>query len=135
MVGCSSLEMDIVTTAIDRANAEFWHELCGSTFAKSLGITDHSLDSLGRFDRAYLEFYPYLLKRVGLEDMAGKRVLEVGLGYGTLSQKLAEVAADYTGLRGGGTGRHGQLSHAHTGVIGSSHSGQYPECSADVRKL
>jgi SAM-dependent methyltransferase len=98
MVGCSPLEMDIVTTAIDRANAEFWDELCGSTFAKSLGITDHSLDSLGRFDRAYLEFYPYLLKRVGLEEMAGKRVLEVGLGYGTLSQKLAEVAADYTGL-------------------------------------
>ncbi len=87
-----------MTIAIDRANAAFWDELCGSTLARSLGITDHSLASLQRFDRAYLAFYPYLLERVGLDQMAGKSVLEVGLGYGTLSQKLAEVAADYTGL-------------------------------------
>ena len=27
--------------AIDEANARFWNELCGSGFAKALGITDH----------------------------------------------------------------------------------------------
>jgi SAM-dependent methyltransferase len=87
-----------MTTAIDQANAAFWDEMCGTTFARALGITDHSLDSLERFDRAYLEFYPYLLERVSVSQLAGMTVLEVGLGYGTLSQKLAEVAADYTGL-------------------------------------
>ena len=86
------------TPNIDAANAAFWDELCGSAFARALGITDQSLASLERFDRAYLEFYPYLLARVGLADLAGKSVLEVGLGYGTLSQQIAEVAADYTGL-------------------------------------
>src|SRR5829696_8405598 len=93
-------EATMIATAadFDRANAEFWDELCGSTFAHALGITDHSLDSLARFDQAYLAFYPYLLRRVGLDEMAGKKVLEVGLGYGSLSQKIAEVAADYTGL-------------------------------------
>src|SRR4051812_15579052 len=82
----------------DQANAEFWDELCGSAFAQALGITDHTSASLERFDRAYLDFYPYLLDRVGLQDVAGKEVLEVGLGYGTLSQQLAAVAADFTGL-------------------------------------
>jgi SAM-dependent methyltransferase len=89
---------NIVLTATDRANAEFWDELCGSTMARALGITDRSLESLQRFDRAYLGFYPYLLDRVGLDQMRGKNVLEVGLGYGTLSQQIAMVAAAYTGL-------------------------------------
>lgn len=83
---------------VDQANAEFWDELCGSTFAQALGITDHSQASLERFDRAYLDFYPYLLPRVGLEQLTDRTVLEVGLGYGTLSQELAAVAANYTGL-------------------------------------
>lgn len=93
--------MHVSTTPLvdfDQANAEFWDELCGNTFAQALGITDHSLESLKRFDQAYLEFYPYLLDRVGLDQLAGKTVLEVGLGYGTLSQQLASVVGDYTGL-------------------------------------
>jgi SAM-dependent methyltransferase len=91
-------EVTVVTAAdFDRANAEFWDELCGTTLAQALGITDHTSESLERFDHAYLAFYPYLLDRVGLQDLAGKEVLEVGLGYGTLSQQLASVAA-YTGL-------------------------------------
>ncbi|MCZ7562520.1 MAG: class I SAM-dependent methyltransferase [Burkholderiales bacterium] len=83
---------------LDRANAEFWNELCGTTFARHLGIRDHSPESLRRFDQAYLELYPYLLERVPLSTMAGKRVLEVGLGYGTLGQKIVEAGAIYTGL-------------------------------------
>ena len=87
-----------MTTSLDRANAEFWDELCGSTFARALGITDHAPASLARFDQAYLAFYPYLLKHVPVHRMAGKRVLEVGLGYGTLGQQIALSGADYTGL-------------------------------------
>lgn len=84
--------------ALNRANAEFWNELCGTSFARHLGITDHSIESLRRFDEAYLDLYPYLLQRVPVSTMAGKRVLEVGLGYGTLGQRIMEAGAVYTGL-------------------------------------
>jgi len=84
--------------AINEANAKFWDELCGSGFARALGITDRSQSSLKRFDDAYLAFYPYLLDRVPVTKMRGKSVLEIGLGYGTLSQKIAEAGASYNGL-------------------------------------
>jgi 2-polyprenyl-3-methyl-5-hydroxy-6-metoxy-1,4-benzoquinol methylase len=87
-----------MTTEIDKANAEFWNELCGSSLARHLGITDHSEESLRRFDEAYLDFYPYLLHHVKLDNLSGKRVLEIGLGYGTLGQKLIEAEANYVGV-------------------------------------
>jgi SAM-dependent methyltransferase len=83
---------------IDAKNVEFWNELCGSGLARSLGITEISPENLRRFDEAYLDFYPYLLDYIKLGNMAGKRVLEIGLGYGTLGQKMFEADADYTGL-------------------------------------
>jgi SAM-dependent methyltransferase len=83
---------------VDAENALFWNELCGTSLARALGITDHSLESLRKFDAGYLGFYPYLLERVPVARMRGKRVLEVGLGYGTLGQKIAEAGADYLGL-------------------------------------
>jgi SAM-dependent methyltransferase len=86
------------TRGIDKANAEFWNELCGTTMARIVGITDHSLESLKRFDAAYLAFYPYLLRYVTPSAWVGKRVLEVGLGYGTVGQQLAAAGALYTGL-------------------------------------
>lgn len=85
-------------TDIDHANAQFWNELCGTGLARHLGITDHSPDSLTRFDDFYLHLYPYLLGHVPVGTMRGKRVLEIGLGYGTLGQKIAESGADYVGL-------------------------------------
>jgi SAM-dependent methyltransferase len=88
----------MISQTIDEANARFWNELCGSTFAKALGITDHSITSLQKFDRAYLNFYPYLLERVPVATMRDKKVLEIGLGYGTLGQIISEAGADYTGL-------------------------------------
>jgi SAM-dependent methyltransferase len=83
---------------IDRLNSEFWNELCGSSLARSLGIRDHSIESLNRFDEAYLGFYPYLLEEVDLKNMSEKKVLEIGLGYGTLGQKIVDSGARYTGL-------------------------------------
>jgi len=83
----------------DRANAEFWDELCGSAFAQSIGIgDDRSLAALVKFDRAYLDYYPYLLDRVPVGTMRGKTVLEIGLGYGTLGQQIAAAGARYVGL-------------------------------------
>ena len=82
----------------DTANAAFWNELCGTSLAKQLGISDRSSVSVRRFDEFYLGFYPYLLDRVPVASMKGKRVLEIGLGYGTLGQKIAEGGTDYVGL-------------------------------------
>jgi SAM-dependent methyltransferase len=83
---------------IDRKNRDFWNELCGSGFARYLGIVDHSPESLARFDAAYLAYYPYLVKHLRPAEMIGKRVLEVGLGYGTVGQYLAAAGAEYVGL-------------------------------------
>ncbi len=88
----------MTTQNIDASNAEFWDELCSTGLAQHLGITDHSLASLKRFDDFYLGMYPYLLQRVPVHTMRQKRVLEIGLGYGTLGQKIAEAGADYVGL-------------------------------------
>ncbi len=83
---------------IDTQNREFWDELCGSHMARVLGIHDHSLESLQRFDAAYFEYYPYLLNYIPLETLVGKRVLEIGLGYGSLSRKLILADTKYTGM-------------------------------------
>ncbi len=85
----------MVTT--DQANAEFWNELCGSNLAQRIGITDHSKSSLERFDRAYLEYYPYLLRHVRLDELANRRVLEIGLGYGSLGQQSLKAAHSTSG--------------------------------------
>lgn len=83
---------------ISSSNSEFWNELCGSSLANFLGVTDSSPESLKRFDDWYFDFYPYLFDHIPFESMKGRNVLEVGLGYGTVSQRLAESGANYTGL-------------------------------------
>ena len=91
------LEKDESSTLAAR-NASFWNELCGTSFAKALGVIDDLPGSLKRFDDWYFAFYPYLLIHIPFEDMQAKDVLEVGLGYGTVSQRIAEVGARYHGL-------------------------------------
>jgi len=81
---------------IDRENAAFWDTLCGWNMAKDAGITGQDPDDLRRFDELYLGFYPYLERYVPA-DFEGKKVLEVGLGFGTLGQLLASRNADYFG--------------------------------------
>jgi ubiquinone/menaquinone biosynthesis C-methylase UbiE len=83
---------------IDAQNADFWNTLCGTSLAQMLGITDGSEASLKKFDDWYLDYYPYLLRHVPVHTMEGQDVLEIGLGYGTLSQKIAEAGARYRGL-------------------------------------
>jgi hypothetical protein len=68
----------IARTEIARANSSFWDELCGTRFARSLCITDSSAESLARYDRWYFSFC--LERHIPFADLAGKRVLEVGLG-------------------------------------------------------
>ena len=82
----------------DRKNAAFWSELCGSGIARVLGITGDEPDALRRFDDYYFDHYPYLKKFVDRYDLHGRGVLEIGLGYGTLGQYIAERGAVYHGL-------------------------------------
>lgn len=85
-------------THIDRRNAAFWDELCGTTLAQQLGISEPSPENLNRFDAAYFDQYPYLVRYLPTEQGSGRRLLEVGLGYGTVSQVLASRGFDYHGL-------------------------------------
>ena len=82
----------------DVRNAAFWNELCGSGLARSLGITDRTPESLRKFDEAYMALYPYLSSYVTKQDLKGKRLLEIGLGYGTLGQIIAQRGCQYHGL-------------------------------------
>ena len=84
--------------AIDWQNQKFWDELCGSQAAKLLGVTDSSPTSLAKFDTWYMDYYPYLAQHIPFAELKGKKVLEVGLGYGTVSQRICEAGADYRGL-------------------------------------
>lgn len=83
---------------IDRGNSAFWDELCGTGMARALGIVDREPQSLEKFDRWYFDFYPYLNDHIPFFDLAGKSVLEVGLGYGTLATALMTTGARYHGL-------------------------------------
>jgi ubiquinone/menaquinone biosynthesis C-methylase UbiE len=84
--------------SLDAKNEEFWNELCGSALARSIGITERTSESLRKFDEAYLRFYPYLRQYVEAEDLTDRRVLEVGLGYGTLGGLIASRTRYYHGL-------------------------------------
>jgi SAM-dependent methyltransferase len=83
---------------IDRRNAAFWDELCGSWLAANLGITEPSSENLARFDAAYMDLYPYLDGYLPRPASKAERLLEIGLGYGTVSQILAGRGFDYHGV-------------------------------------
>jgi SAM-dependent methyltransferase len=89
---------DSIQRMLDSRNAAFWNELCGTGLAQAMGITDATPESLSRFDDAYFALYPYLMSYVMPHALGGRKVLEIGLGYGTLGQRLAERGADYHGL-------------------------------------
>lgn len=85
--------------SINKKNSEFWSELCGTFQAEALGINDDSKESLAVFDDWYFKYYPYLLNRyIPLQSFKNKKVLEIGLGYGSVSQKIMESKAKYHGL-------------------------------------
>jgi len=83
---------------IDEENRSFWDELCGSQAAEMLGINDSSPESLKKFDDWYFDFYPYLKPFLSAVAHPDIRLLEVGLGYGTVSEYLAEIGVAYSGL-------------------------------------
>jgi SAM-dependent methyltransferase len=95
--GAGLNSMETLQKQTDAENADFWDELCGTTLPQSLGIADaaHSLEA---FDRAYLDFYPYLQRHLPWPDAKERKLLEIGLGYGTVGQLLFERGFEYHGL-------------------------------------
>jgi len=84
--------------SIDAKNAEYWDEVCGSNLARRLGNNDSSPESLKKFDDWYFDFYPYLKGHLEPATRANGRVLEIGLGYGTVAGYLMGRGVDYLGL-------------------------------------
>jgi SAM-dependent methyltransferase len=83
---------------IDSRNSSFWDELCGTHLASSLGVVDNGKESLALFDKWFFDIYPFLDDHLDLPSLKGKRVLEIGLGYGTVGQYLAQHCEEYMGL-------------------------------------
>jgi SAM-dependent methyltransferase len=84
-------------SSIDERNRAFWDELCGTPAAQALGITEITPTSLAVFDDWYMAYYPYLSRYLDDLSVEGRRVLEIGLGFGTVGQALAARGAVYTG--------------------------------------
>jgi len=83
-----------MTKETDMANENFWDEPCGESHFKSLGF-----ESLSQFDDWFFNYqYPYLSKLIPFDSFAGKKILEVGLGYGSVSQRIMESGASFFGL-------------------------------------
>jgi len=83
---------------ISAQNASFWEELCGTNQAIQLGVTDSSPASLKKFDDWYFRFYPYLKSHLEPVLRTNGKVLEIGLGYGTVAGYLMARGVDYHGL-------------------------------------
>lgn len=83
---------------LEQQNEEFWNELCGTGFARALGLTARDRSTIEAYDAAYLAYYPYLDGYLSRFTLAGRRVLEIGLGYGTLGQAITRRGALYTGV-------------------------------------
>jgi ubiquinone/menaquinone biosynthesis C-methylase UbiE len=79
-------------------NAAFWNELCGTNIATKLGLTDGSPQSLQTFDEWFFSFYPYLQPFLNKALVGQEKILEVGLGYGSVSTYLASEKRSYTGM-------------------------------------
>jgi SAM-dependent methyltransferase len=84
--------------SIDRDNAEFWNELCGSVAAEVNGFNISTLNGQDSFDKWYFDFYPYLHNYLDFSNLSSSDVVEVGLGLGTVSRFIAKNSKSYTGL-------------------------------------
>lgn len=79
-------------------NSEFWDELCGTSFALENNINEINETNLLKFDKAFMEYYPYLQGYLNELKLENKKILEIGLGYGTVGQILATHGESYIGV-------------------------------------
>jgi ubiquinone/menaquinone biosynthesis C-methylase UbiE len=83
---------------MSQKNQTFWNELCGTRAFKNLGLNEVNPTSIKKFDEWYMDYYPYLYDYIHFDSLSDKKVLEIGLGFGTVGEKLFKKAKLYTGL-------------------------------------
>ncbi|HNV69412.1 MAG TPA: class I SAM-dependent methyltransferase [Candidatus Ozemobacteraceae bacterium] len=79
-------------------NKLFWNELCGTSAFRALGLSEVNRESLRTFDNWYFEYYSYLPSYLNLHELSAKRVLEIGLGFGTVGEALFSSSMKYVGV-------------------------------------
>jgi SAM-dependent methyltransferase len=75
---------------ISALNADYWSQLCGSRAATKLGIKPGDPSGIENFDKWFFYFYPYLHNEefIPWKSLRHSRVLEIGLGYGSVTRRL-----------------------------------------------
>lgn len=82
-----------VSPPISVQNSSYWNELCGSRAAHKLGIEAGDPAGVVIFDTWFFKTYPYLNddRFIAWSSLANHTVLEIGLGYGTVSRRLSSL--------------------------------------------
>ena len=122
---------------ITQKNKDYWEIPCGSNLASFLGINDLSQKSLNKFDKGYFEVYPQLKNFVLKNINSDSKVLEIGVGYGSVSELLSKKCKEFHALDIANTPidlvntRLERLGKKKNGIVGSILDNPYPEESFD----
>lgn len=81
-----------------KAKQPFWEEICGTVAFKRLGLSSFDGPSLEVFDEWYFNHYPYLEEYITDELSLNNKILEVGLGFGSVGHRLSKNALKYIGV-------------------------------------
>jgi SAM-dependent methyltransferase len=81
---------------INTQNKKFWSEPCGTISAHKLGITSKKREEFLKYDEFFFGYYPYLKSYINPQK--NDEILEIGLGYGSVSQWLMEESTKATFL-------------------------------------
>jgi len=85
---------------IDESNKQYWTELSGSRAIHKLKISQGDPSGAAVFDDWFFWYYPYLDsdRFIPWNSLGDKRVLEIGLGFGTVGRRISRSGALYTGI-------------------------------------
>ena len=123
---------------VTKKNKDFWNLPCGSHLAKHLGIKDLSEKSINKFDENYFQLYPQLKNFVLKNINPYSKVLEIGVGYGSVSGLLSKKCKEFHALDIAKTPidlvntRLERLGKKKNGIVGSILNNKYPKESFDA---
>jgi len=82
----------------DESNKIYWSELSGSRATYKLKIVHGDPMGAEKFDDWFFWYYPYLDNEqfIPWSSLNETKVLEIGLGYGSVGRRIAETGANYT---------------------------------------
>lgn len=85
---------------IDDKNKNYWGELSGSRAVYKIKITKDDPDGAEKFDNWFFWYYPYLNtdQFINWSELHDQKVLEIGLGYGSVGRRVAASGAQYIGI-------------------------------------